>query len=164
MAGRSEKMIRKAVIQGNYRYSLYREWDAEKLCVLWIMLNPSIADRKQDDPTIKKIIRISDKLGFGSLYVGNLYAYICTDSKQLLKNSNINYVGMKNYFYTASMINICNTIILGCGRLKNNKALIKMFNFIKPLPVYCLKINKDGTPAHPLYLPERNIKLLRYEI
>jgi hypothetical protein len=158
-------MIRKAVIEDNYRYQLYREWDAEKPCILWIMLNPSIADGEKDDPTIKKIVRISDNLGFGSLYVGNLYAYICTDSNQLFKK-NIDYKGPYRYLHLQNMLCQTEKVILACGRKAKEKdlqALMKMMKVYKN-KIYCLKINKDGTPAHPLYLPEKNIKLIEYRL
>ena len=41
---------------GKYRYSLVREWDKEKPKVLFIGLNPSTADEKTDDPTIRRCI------------------------------------------------------------------------------------------------------------
>lgn len=33
-----------------YRYDLTREWDSDLPKVVWIMLNPSIADERVDDP------------------------------------------------------------------------------------------------------------------
>ena len=37
-----------------YRYSLSREWNKDKKKVLFIMLNPSKADDKIDDHTVKR--------------------------------------------------------------------------------------------------------------
>ena len=68
-----------------YRYSLTRIWDNSKEKILFIMLNPSTADFKMDDPTIKKIVKFSDKWGYGGIYVGNLYAYISTNPKKMFK-------------------------------------------------------------------------------
>ena len=46
-------MTQDAVISkcSKYRYSLSRQWNKEKDKVLFIMLNPSKADDKIDDPT-----------------------------------------------------------------------------------------------------------------
>ena len=61
---------------GLYRYSLSRIWENKLPKILFIMLNPSIADSKKNDPTVRKIITFSKSWGFGGLYVGNLYSHI----------------------------------------------------------------------------------------
>ena len=50
-------MKRDAIISecGKYRYSLMREWNKNKGKVLFIMLNPSKADDKEDDPQSKDV-------------------------------------------------------------------------------------------------------------
>ena len=39
-----------------YRYMLERTWDCRKERVLFVMLNPSTADEKEDDPTITRCL------------------------------------------------------------------------------------------------------------
>ena len=39
-----------------YRYALSRTWDCKERAVLFIALNPSTADEKNDDPTIRRCI------------------------------------------------------------------------------------------------------------
>ncbi len=39
------------------------------------MYNPSTADGKQDDPTIRRLIAFSKSCDYGGFYVGNIYAY-----------------------------------------------------------------------------------------
>ena len=46
-----------------YRYSLVREWNKNKGKVLFIMLNPSTADDKEDDKTIIRCINFTKGLG-----------------------------------------------------------------------------------------------------
>lgn len=48
---------------GAYRYRLERQWDSEKAKVAFLMLNPSIADACQDDPTISPVRRLREGLG-----------------------------------------------------------------------------------------------------
>ena len=43
------------------RYFLKREWDSSKGLLLYIMLNPSMADDKNDDPTIRRLINFTKK-------------------------------------------------------------------------------------------------------
>ena len=42
------------------------------------MYNPSIADKKNNDPTITRLINYSKLWGFGGLYVGNIFCNIST--------------------------------------------------------------------------------------
>ena len=67
-----------------YRYSLKRIWDNDKPKVLFIMLNPSLADNYQDDPTIRRLIKFAKLYGYGGFYVGNLFSYITPYPSELL--------------------------------------------------------------------------------
>lgn len=75
-------LVASAVISdcGRYRYSLYRKWaKSERMPVMWVMLNPSTADGTEDDPTIRRCVEFSRRWGFGSMFVGNLYALRATN-------------------------------------------------------------------------------------
>src|SRR5262249_32293760 len=78
-------MLRGAVISGDgrYRYSLTRRWGRGPRA-LWIMLNPSRADREVDDPTIRRCIGFSGSWGYGAMEVVNLYA-LRTPEPRLLR-------------------------------------------------------------------------------
>lgn len=67
-----EPIVRRALVEGIYRFWLYRGW-ASGPCAFWGMLNPSTADVAQDDPTLWQVMKTSARLGFGSAYVGNVY-------------------------------------------------------------------------------------------
>jgi hypothetical protein len=61
-----------------YRYDCERRWSGagpKSDCVVWCGLNPSKADGKRDDPTIRRMIGFTDSWGFGRMIVINLYAY-----------------------------------------------------------------------------------------
>lgn len=63
-----------AVITGDYRYLLWREWDISNKTVSFIMLNPSRADAQINDPTITRCINFALSWGYGRLEVVNLFA------------------------------------------------------------------------------------------
>jgi hypothetical protein len=43
---------------GKYRWTLARKWgDGKQAC--WLMLNPSTADHRKDDPTIRRVIHFT---------------------------------------------------------------------------------------------------------
>ncbi|MGK7951453.1 MAG: DUF1643 domain-containing protein [Xenococcaceae cyanobacterium] len=54
-----------AVVTGNYRYLLWREWNSQSKTVSFIMLNPSRADAEINDPTITRCINFAKSWGYG---------------------------------------------------------------------------------------------------
>jgi len=70
-------IISSAGMSGAYRYWLKRNW-ADGPCVIWVMLNPSTADGRDDDATIRKCIGFSQRWGFGQLKVVNLFGFRST--------------------------------------------------------------------------------------
>ena len=75
LSGVACEIERAAVISkcGAYRYSLTRRWSGAPL-LTFVMLNPSTADAKEDDPTIRRCIGFARREGAGELIVANLYA------------------------------------------------------------------------------------------
>ena len=71
----------------NYRYGLTRSWDLEKPRLLVILLNPSNANEKYDDPTTIRCVRRAVKLGFGSMRICNLFSIINRSPKLALLNA-----------------------------------------------------------------------------
>jgi Uncharacterized protein conserved in bacteria len=60
----NNNILRKAKfsIDKKHRYELSRHWDLSKSDILFIMLNPSIANEDIDDPTIKRLISFTENL------------------------------------------------------------------------------------------------------
>ena len=147
-------LIRKATFSRckRYRYLLEREWDDTKPKVLFIMLNPSTADHKQDDPTIRRCIGFAQELGFGSLIITNLFAYRATYPAELLKANEP--TGKKNLMYLRRAKKACNVIITAWGVAQVVKKLnpAKTLKVLETWETYSLGHCKDGTPRHPLYL------------
>src|SRR5438552_14460864 len=59
---------------GTWRYGLGRGWDPALPVLGWIMLNPSTADAKINDQTIRRVMTISRAAGYGAAWVANLFA------------------------------------------------------------------------------------------
>lgn len=136
---------------GKYRYLLSRNWDDTKPTVLFIGLNPSTADEKEDDPTINKCISYAKSWGYGKVLMANLFAFRSTDPSIL--NHVSNPIGSDNDFYLQKSASEAD-LVIACwgnpGRLLNrDKEVISLIS-----DLYCLKQNKNGTPHHPLYLPK----------
>ena len=65
-----------------YRYRLTRRWDDGPTCT-FIMLNPSTADARKDDPTIRRCIGFARREGCAALLVINCFAFRATKPADL---------------------------------------------------------------------------------
>lgn len=68
---------------GLYRYVLWRRWDKTKPRLIFIMLNPSTADARQDDATIRVCMGRARRMDMGGIRVLNLFAYRATQPADL---------------------------------------------------------------------------------
>ena len=151
-------MQREAIISkcSKYRYSLVREWNKSKGKALFIMLNPSTADDKEDDKTIIRCINFAKDWGYGGLMVGNLFAYRTTYPKELFKTKNPE--GKDNLKYIKKMIKAADLVICAWGNKQGMPP-----QYLRELSeLHYLKLLDDGkTPGHPLTL-EKDTKPKRF--
>ena len=149
-------MIREAEfsIDKKERYSLKREWDKSKNKILYIMLNPSFADDKNDDPTIRRLINFTKKFNSGGFLVGNIFTTITPNPKELDKSKGMSD---KNFEELIKLINKVDQIVYAWGSSIEEPQLLKKL----VLNPKCFGKNLNGTPKHPLYLPSQT-KLINF--
>ena len=138
-----------------YRYSLKRIWNNDKPIVLFIMLNPSLADNYKDDPTIRRLIKFAKLYGYGGFYVGNLFSYITSYPKELLDKDLM--FSKKNIHEIKKMTGLTKDVVYGWGNSFEEPEWLKQI-ISNPK---CFGKNKNKTPKHPLYLSYNN-KLVDY--
>ena len=136
------------------RYSLNREWDKSKNKILYIMLNPSLADDKNDDPTIRRLINFTKKFNYGGFLVGNIFTKITPNPKELDKSKGMSD---KNFEELIKLINKVDQIVYAWGSSIEEPQLLKKL----VLNPKCFGKNLNGTPKHPLYLPSQT-KLINF--
>ena len=141
-----------------YRYTLWRIWEDKKPYVMFIGLNPSIADDSIDDPTIRKCINYCKSWGFGGLYMLNLFSYISTDPDKIKDIQNP--IGKENDSWLLKISKNATIVIAAWGNHGHlNQRSDDILNLIPNM--HCLKVNKTGYPAHPLY-QKSNLKPIKY--
>lgn len=136
-----------------YRYFLSRDWYPPDGRIVFVMLNPSTADEFKNDPTVERCQRRAMKMGFGGLSVVNIFAWRSTDPSVLSKLEDPigpdNDTWIKRAVSEAKLV-VCawgkGGAILGRGRMVLD--LVRQTGAVS----HALKINDDGSPAHPLYL------------
>lgn len=142
-------MIRLATISkdGFYRYKLYRRWASTHLKpLLWIMLNPSKADDKIDDATIRRCIDFSTRWGYSNLWVGNLFPFRTSNPNELIPIDAFHT--LTNTHYIMKMIKQSDRVVCAWGTM----GLLKPPAFFGD-NTWHLGLTKEGYPKHPLYLP-----------
>lgn len=136
-----------------YRYTLRRTWSksdasAHKL-VTWILLNPSTADETEDDPTIRRCKDFSKSWGFDGLIIVNAYALRSTDPKGLWKVEDPNGPGNDGAILEAC--GAASRVVCGWGANLRNDRHDWLAKLLRGHELSALKINANGSPAHPLY-------------
>ena len=138
-----------------YRYLLGRRISNSSRRLLFIMLNPSRADKTDDDPTIKKCSEIAKNSGFGIFEVVNLYAFRAPKQTCLWKQKRPK--GKDNDKYVRKSLKKADRVILAWGssigqskkRKKRAGKIMKMVTKATRKRPYHLGLNQNGEPKHP---------------
>lgn len=146
-----------------WRYTLRRIWDRGAGLLMVIGLNPSTADEIKNDPTVTRCVNYARRLGYGGLIMMNAFAFR-TPSPEVMRRQakqGVNVVGPDNDFWLVRMAEDARTIIVAWG----NHGLFQkrhheVMDLLRHRNVYCFGATKQGTPRHPLYLPQDITTLL----
>lgn len=123
--------------------------------VLWIGMNPSVADANVDDPTLNKVIDFSMEWGFDGLAMMNVCDYRATEPATLFKpgvvpRSKGNLALIRDTAKQAARI------VCAWGNLHRNLVhfAVDVEDALRrdQRELWCLGLNKGGTPKHPLYV------------
>lgn len=132
-----------------YRYALWRVWNPKKLILGCVGLNPSDANELKNDPTIARGIVRASLSGFGGFIMVNMHGLVSSNPDSLLNNPDA--VGELNDYYIRQMVKLTERQLCGWGSFKPVKYRAKVVYQMLPNP-YCLAVNADGNPKHPLYV------------
>lgn len=143
------------MLEGDYRYSLIREWDeSNQKRVVFVLLNPSTADNVEEDQTTKVCIEFAKRWGYGSLQIVNLFAYRATDPNDLKKVKDYNkMVGEHNYGFLQSALQSASKIVVAWGehgkiqKRYMDESLKSLFSNFR---LYCFREIANNQPKHPL--------------
>jgi hypothetical protein len=138
---------------GTYRYRLERGTGGRALAV--IMVNPSVADADNDDPTIRKVLGFASRLGCDRILVANKFAFRATDIKELRTAKDP--IGPDNDRHIEQVLRDGDLHIVAWGSLnKLPEALRGRWKDIVRIAdrvgvrLHCIGINADKHPKHPV--------------
>ncbi len=136
---------------GTWRYELTRQWAQAGPRVAWVMLNPSTADERRNDPTIERCQRRSVAMGYGAMRIVNLFAFRATRPADLWRAPEP--CGPDNAAALADAADWADAIICGwgahgVGRSGPAEGLLRASG----KALYHLGLTQGGAPRHPLYV------------
>ena len=136
-----------------YRYALTRTWDGAGPRVAFVMLNPSTATERQNDPTVERCERRARTLGYGAFRVCNIFAFRATDPKVM--RAQVDPVGPENDAAIAEAITWADATVCAWGthgaHLGRGPAVEALIRAHGITPAH-LGLSKAGHPRHPLYV------------
>jgi hypothetical protein len=136
---------------GAYRYELTRTWNTDLEVVAFLMLNPSTADARTDDATIRRCVGYARSWRFGGLVVRNLYALRATDPRELHRHPDP--IGPDNDTYLDRCAGDALTVLAwGAHGADRGPEVITRLQATSARLAY-LRLTRDGHPHHPLRLP-----------
>ena len=138
-----------------YRYSLRRRVGDSPKRILFIMLNPSRADEKRDDATIRRCVGFARDWGFGIMEVVNLFALMSTNPKALLEAEDP--VGPANDAAISASLAVADIVALAWGNhgLYHPERVAEVTCMARRRSnLYCMGLTAKGAPRHPLRLPK----------
>jgi hypothetical protein len=138
-------------------------------------INPSIAEPANigsSDPTIEKIKRIAKKMNCDGWIMLNIYPQRSTNPNDLhleidneLHKKNVNEIEkVLNKHPDAILIGAWGNLI--SKRKYLPKCLVDIFHMTNKFNKqwHCFETNITGHPRHPLYLKEKNLTLINFDI
>lgn len=139
---------------GQYRYQLREVWDESRPLVMWLLMNPSVACLDYSDPTLRKTGKYARSWGYGGQLVCNVHAYRVTKMDRLLEAADP--VGPDNDRRILEMAAQAQMVILAYGQppkslRQRSRDVVALLSDHSHLCY--LRLSKNGTPVHPLYLP-----------
>ena len=141
----------------------------QRICV-FLMLNPSTATDVEPDPSFTRVcdfakrwgydgIRIVNLVSFRSPYPKIMYAWFAQQTKAVLA------------IHSAAAIMACDRkdvakVVVAHGKLQGDAMKLYALQTLRVIQerhnLHCIKLNKDGSPGHPLYLSSKLVPRLYF--
>lgn len=137
---------------GRYRWHLWRRVGGGDRSLVGIGLNPSTADAVKNDPTIARLCRRAQALGFARFEMLNVFAWRSTDPTVLRHVADP--IGPENDAWILDVASSASMVLCAWGAHAGARGtqVARMLRE-RGVALHALRVNDDGSPAHPLYLP-----------
>lgn len=154
---------------GVFRWVLWRVWDPRAVVLYVVMHNPSTADGRTDDPTIRRVIGFARREGFGGICVVNLFALRATAPKEVYASAHP--IGAANDAIIAAIVRSHDNppigiepqnphVLCAWGTVHKAIGMMRVRKVTEGLTarrckLFCLGLTEERKhPRHPLYVPK----------
>lgn len=138
---------------GFYRTELTRVWNEALLLLVVVMVNPSTADARKNDPTILTLIHFAKLWGYGGIFVVNPFTYRSSTQAALIHARDPYGPECLTAWQRAREIATTQNTPMLCA-WGNGGALLdadkRFLARVGAIPLIVLGLTKDGHPKHPL--------------
>lgn len=142
--------------RGNRRYLLWRTFNPQGTTVAFIMLNPSDADARDDDPTLRRCVGFAKSWGYGRVLVANLFSIIGSDPKALKLHKEPDLFGDRvNEAILEDVLTSADLVVCAWGAHTRIAHVVEQLLALARnhrVELHRLDSNADGSPTHPLFL------------
>lgn len=152
---------------GRYRQALTRDWTPEgatRRAVLFIGMNPSVADAEASDPTCHRELMFARDWGFTRYLKGNVLDWRATSPKDIPKEPDL-ACSAQNIPVLTQMAQEAELVVMAYGKLHKrfDGIVAQVIDAMQAEghALQCLGLNKDGSAKHPLYL-RKDTKLMAF--
>lgn len=150
---------------GTYRWTLTRTWSSEGGHVCFIGLNPSTADHRIDDPTVRRWTHFARSWGYGGFTAVNLYPFRASRPPECRRWSNYMDNGpdwhardrlLSNADVVAEEAKAAALVVAcwGAGAWDDfwvDHVVEEITTGPAPWPdLHCFATSADGSPVHPM--------------
>jgi hypothetical protein len=130
----------------------------QRICV-FVMLNPSTATAEKDDPTSQRVIAFAKYWGYDGVRIVNLVSFRATQPEHMYAWF-VQQPLKVLQTHAAAALAVCMAkdtakVVVAHGKLHDcikHHAIATLTSIQKFRNLHSIKLNKDGSPAHPLYL------------
>jgi hypothetical protein len=159
---------------GRYRYWLERVWDGALPRFCYVLLNPSRADHRRDDPTTRKLQTVTAANGGGGYVLVNLFAAIDTSQAGLHRWQAVGESRQVNDGWIEAAVGRSTRIVVGWGAGNGaaphagdrRQAIVRraraVWSMLDDRELWCVGHNHCGSPRHPGRGIKRDAVLSRY--
>jgi hypothetical protein len=141
---------------GRFRYALEHVFEPGLPLkrVMWIGLHPTLIDEVDRDPTLRRLVAFSSRLGYTSFVLTNLFALRTARPLELVSAEDP--IGPENDAVLRDFAQSSESIIACWGSngslRKRDDRVTAMLRNATSKPLQSLSRNGDGSPKHPLYV------------
>ncbi len=143
-----------------YRWSLTRNLGGDRPLVI-CGLNPSTADARKNDPTIRKEIGFARRWEYTWLIKVNMFGFRSPKPAVMFRarRDGVDIVGCDNnaaiQLAAALAVALDGRFLVawGANAKRYPERVAELVALLAGTPLWCLGMNDDGSPEHPLYIP-----------